>query len=82
MSMKNAITPPPGSFNTLTVFSRAVPYVASPSMLVYYRKRGGQRVTADDLSRVEYVRLVTHEEHAQGESRRVETIPARHLVAV
>ena len=80
--MKNAITPPVGSFNTLTVFSRAVPYVSCPTLLVYYRKRDGSKVTEEELSRAAYVRLVTHEEHAQGESRRVETIPARHLVAV
>ena len=82
MGMEKVITPPVGSFNTITVFSRAVPYLCGKMLLSYYRKRDGGRITADDLSRVEYVRLITREEHAQGEKRRVETIPARHLVAV
>ena len=82
LSMNSAITPPVGSFNTITVFSRAVPYVSCPTRLVYYRKRDGSKVTQEELSRAAYVRLVTHEEHAQGEARRIETVPARYLVAV
>jgi hypothetical protein len=75
--MTNAIIPPTGSFLTLTVFSRAVPYIWSPSFLWYYRKRDGSRVTKEDLDRATYVRLITREKHMnENEDRRIEVVKA------
>ena len=76
--MKNIM--PVGSFLTLTVFSRTVPYVWGRNVLTHYRKRCGGRVTREDLARAVTVRLVTREKHmGEHEDRRVETIPASYF---